>query len=61
MLNISAAREGFKEKGISDICFVRSSHNIADGFTKSMSQAAIQHVIKNGLLHIEPERWVIRH
>lgn len=41
MLDIAAAREGFCDKTISDIGFVRSNHNIADGLTKSMSQASL--------------------
>lgn len=39
ILEMFATREGFKDKSISDIAFVRRSHNIADGLTKSMSQA----------------------
>ena len=42
MLDIAAAREGFRGKVISDIGFMRSSKNIADGLTKSMSQAALE-------------------
>ena len=41
MLDIAAAREGFRDKLISDIEFVRSNANIADGLTKPMSQAAL--------------------
>eukprot|EP00171_Calliarthron_tuberculosum_P023641 IDg23641t1 len=36
MLDIAAAREGFRDKVISDIGFVRSSSNLADGLTKKM-------------------------
>ncbi len=60
MLDIAAAREGFRDKVISDIGFVRSSHNLADGLTKSMSQAALQRVVSNGSLRVEPEQWIIR-
>lgn len=60
MLDISAAREGFKDKNISDIGFVRSSQNIADGFTKSMSQASIRQVVATGYLNFTPEQWLIR-
>lgn len=38
MLDIAAAREGFRDKVMSDIEFVRSSHNNADGLTKLISQ-----------------------
>lgn len=48
MLDIAAAREGFKNGVISDIGFVRSSYNIADGLTKSMQQKALQEVLRTG-------------
>ena len=38
MLDIAAAREGFRDEGISDIGFVRSANNIVDGLTKPMQQ-----------------------
>ena len=60
MLDIAAAREGFKEKVISDIGFVRSSRNLADGLTKAMSQAALRQVVKSGFLEVRPEQWIIR-
>ena len=60
MLDIAAAREGFKEKTISDIGFVRSSQNIADGLTKAMQQSALQTVLTNGFLSVTPEQWIIR-
>lgn len=34
MLDIAAATEGFHDKLISDISFVRNSKNVADGLTK---------------------------
>ncbi len=60
MLDIGAAREGFGDKVISDIGFIRSSNNIADGLTKSMSQAALQAAVSTGMLAIHPEQWIIR-
>ena len=60
MLDIAAAREGFRNKVISDIGFVRSSKNVADGLTKSMSQSLMQRVIRAGTLEITPEQWIIR-
>lgn len=60
MLDIAATREGFRNKVISDIGFVRSSKNLADGLTKAMSQAALQHVISTGRISISPEQWIIR-
>lgn len=58
MLNIAAAREGFRDLTIYDIRFVRSSKNLADGLTKQMSQAALQFVVSSGYINIKPERWI---
>eukprot|EP00171_Calliarthron_tuberculosum_P016586 IDg16586t1 len=60
MLDIAAAREGFRDKTISDIGFVRSASNLADGLTKPMSQAALQSVVSTGVLSLAPEQWIIR-
>lgn len=60
MLDIAAAREGFKNKTISDIGFVRSSKNIADGLTKHMSQAVLRQIIDSSMLDIQPEQWIVR-
>lgn len=56
MLDVAAARKGFKDKIISDTGFVRSSSIVADGLTKAMSQATLQSVLGSGVLHIEPEQ-----
>ena len=61
MLDIAAAREGFRDRVISDIGFVRSSHNLADGLTKPMQQASLQKVLKSGTIDIDVEQWIIRH
>ena len=60
MLDIAAAREGFRDNVISDIGVVRSSQNIADGLARSVSQTALQHVVSSGLLAIRPEQWISR-
>ena len=59
MLDIAAAREGFRDKVFSDIRFIRSSSSIADGLTKSMSPAARQAAVSTGRLLIKPEQWII--
>ena len=60
MLDIAAAREGFRDRIISDIGFVRSSQNLADGLTKSMSQAKLREVLVSGNLQVVPEQWIVR-
>ena len=59
MLEIAAAREGFRNKVISDIGFVRSKSNFADGLKKSMSKATLRDILKNGNLVIKFEEWII--
>lgn len=39
MFDIAAAREGLKDKIMSDIGLVHSSNNVLDGLTTAMSQA----------------------
>ena len=60
MLDIAAAREGFREKVISDIGFVRKSDNVADGLTKAMSQAVLCDVLATGEFNVRAEQWIIR-
>ena len=60
ILNIAAAREGFRRKTISDIGFVRSSSNVADGITRQMKQAMRREVINAGVLDVQPEQWIVR-
>lgn len=60
MLDISAAREGFKDDITSDVGFIRSSINAADGLTKRMAQARLRTFIATGQLKIYPGQWIVR-
>ncbi len=60
MLDIAAAREGFRDKIIPDIGFVRDSQNLEDRLTKPMAQPALREVVSTGQLHPAPEHWIIR-
>lgn len=59
ILEIAAAREGFNNKTISDIGFIRSTANIADDLTKQMEQAIIMTVVSSGKLDVVPEQWIV--
>ena len=59
MLDIAAAREGFRDKVIFDIGFVRGSQKIANGLTKSMSQTALQCFVTSGLLYVQAKLWIV--
>lgn len=41
MIIIAAAREGYRDKMISDIGFIRNGESIADGLTKTISKQDI--------------------
>ncbi len=60
MLDVAAAREGFQSKLISDIGFVRSSHNLADGLTKPIQQSALQTALSTSTLAVQSEQWIVR-
>lgn len=59
MLHIPAAREGFRDNLTSDIGFVRSNSNIADGLTNPMNQAALRNVLNNEFIEVRPEQWIV--
>ena len=60
MLDISCAREGFKNHEISNIGFIRSSFKLADGLTKKMSQESLLKVLQQGQLKVEAHQWIVR-
>ena len=60
MLDVYAARQGYKQQDISNIGFVRSNQNISDRLTTSMNQEALRNAITSGKLSIEVEQWIIR-
>lgn len=55
MLGVAAAREGFRDRVISDICLVRSSQIIGDGLTTYMSQSPFRNFNVTGQLNEKPE------
>lgn len=52
MLDIAVPRELFRDKAISDIRFIRSSTNIANGLFKQISQAVLRNVVISGRLDV---------
>lgn len=60
MLDNAAIREGFRDKLISDICFVRINANIADGLTILINQASLQIILSNGFIVVQPKQWIAR-
>lgn len=60
MLHIAAALEGFRDKFIYEIGFVRSGNNVADSLAKYMNQEKLCNVISPGHLEVETEQWIVR-
>lgn len=60
MIDVAAAREGFRDMHISDIGFVRGKDNCADGLTKKMSRKVLQDIMRTHKLEIKCEQWIIR-
>ena len=60
MFDVHAAREAYKRKEISNIGFVRSSENLADGLTKGNMQKALLNLLQTGEQKIDCEQWIFR-
>ena len=60
MLDIPAALEGYKKREISNIGFVRSSTNLADGFTKSKMRKKPFKVLQSGKYSVQCKQWIIQ-
>ena len=60
MLDISATRQAYKHKQISNIGFVRSERNLADGLTKPKIGKALYDLCHSGRHQIQVEQQIIR-
>ena len=60
MLDIHAARQAYQAKEISNIGFVRSSDNLADGLTKQKMQAELFKLLQHAKHTVKCEQWIIR-
>jgi hypothetical protein len=45
MIGIAAAREGFNRRDITNVCLIRSEHNVADAMTKLNSNPALHRLL----------------
>jgi hypothetical protein len=59
MIDISAAREGFTRRDITNVCLIRSEHNVADAMTKLASNAALLHILKSNRVNHPIEQYVV--
>lgn len=60
MLGIAAARQGFRDKVISNIGFVRSNNNIADVLTKPTQREVLRDALTTGKMNLAVKQRIIR-
>lgn len=60
ILDVAASQEAFQDRIISNIGFVLCEHNIADGLTKLISQAALRTSISSGKINPVIGQWILR-
>jgi len=60
MLDIHCARQEYQAQEISNIVFVRSCDNLADGLTKPKMQKALFELLKTGAHAVKCEQWILR-
>lgn len=60
MIDVKAAREAFERIEISNMGWIRSDENIADGLTKTGNCKTLEDLINTGILSIEVEQWIGR-
>ena len=60
MLDIRAAHQAYQAKEISNIEFVRSSANMADGLTKEKMQANLYNQLQCSKHTVPSVQWIMR-
>ena len=60
MIDIHSARRAYRAHEVSNIGFVRSENNIADGLTKLKMQSALLNLLRTGKYQVKCEQWIIR-
>ena len=60
MLDLHAARHAYQSQEISNIGFVRSAPNLADGLTKTKMQGSLLNLLRTGKHVLECEQWTLR-
>lgn len=60
MIDIREAREAYGKQEISDVGWIRSEDNPADGLTKPAPCAALERLMDMGSLDTPVQQWVVR-
>jgi hypothetical protein len=58
-IDLSAAREDFARRNVTNICLIRSEDNIADPMTKLASNHALHHLISTHVVHHKILQYVV--
>lgn len=60
MIDIEAARQAYGKQEISDIGWIRSEDNPADGLTKPAQGASLEKILDSGTIDVPVQQWVVR-
>lgn len=60
MIDVRAVREEYQLGEISEVGWIRSAHNLADGLTKYEKSKILVDFLERGRLTTSVEQWVIR-
>lgn len=60
MIDVRAAREAYQRGDISNVGWIRSAHNLADGLTKFEKNKLMVEFLESGRVTTVVEQWVIR-
>lgn len=60
LIDIAAVREAHRKKEISNVGWVKSKNNLADGLTKYSKSNILNDVIENSMLDHPIEQWIVR-
>lgn len=60
MIDIEAGREAYGKQEISDIGWIRTDDNPADGLTKSVLCPSLERLLDTGFLDVPVQQWVVR-
>jgi hypothetical protein len=60
MIDLEAAKAAYATRELEHVGFIRTQHNRADVFTKVGRCAALEDILKHGILDHPIEQWILR-
>jgi hypothetical protein len=61
MVDLAAARQGFRKRDITNVCLIRSEHNVADTMTKFSANSSLLQLIKSHFINHPIELYVLEY